>query len=147
MSKEPYHVIIPPSTSSIQAMIDAESMSLKKAVAELIANAIDQHAKNINLNLNRKTRQFIIGDDGNGPPKDLEAMMEIGTHISSKTDPIGRFGVGFKDAVIWLGDSVIVDALTKSGKKQSVSADWHNMMAILQKRRNQTSAWCNYYCQ
>lgn len=128
MSKEVYYLNIPPSTGEIQAMIDAD-MSLKKAVAELIANSLDQDATNIELKLDKKKGIFIIKDNGNGCAN-LEKMIQIGMHIKTKNGSIGRYGVGFKDAVIWLGDFVVIDSQTRSGKKQSATADWQNMMAI-----------------
>ena len=125
-----YRLTIPPSTESIRGMINAESMTLKKAVAELISNALDQDATQIDITLNRKhPGEFVISDNGKGCPK-LEDMVQIGCHISSKSNPIGRYGVGFKDAVIWMGDTVIVDSMTKSKRKQSVHGDWQNMIAI-----------------
>jgi hypothetical protein len=125
-----YRLTIPPSTESIKGMINAESMTLKKAIAELISNALDQDATQIDITLDKKgLGEFVISDNGKGCPK-LEDMVRIGCHISSKSNPIGRYGVGFKDAVIWMGDTVVVDSMIKAKRKQSVHGDWQNMIAV-----------------
>jgi Histidine kinase-, DNA gyrase B-, and HSP90-like ATPase len=129
MSKELYYLNVPPSTGEIKAMIHATSMDLKTCVAELIANSIDQDPTEIALSLDRKKPAFTISDNGNGCPA-LEKMIRIGTHVPSKKDTIGRFGVGFKDAVIWLGDYVTIDSMTRKGKKQMAIADWQEMISL-----------------
>src|SRR5215510_9625852 len=109
-----YIKLIPPSTKAIQGMIDAGSMSLRVALAELIANALDQDATLIEIKLDKKNRLFSISDNGNGC-SDLEMMIQIGSDPAErKKGSIGRFGVGFKDAVIWLGDQVSIDSMTRS---------------------------------
>jgi DNA gyrase/topoisomerase IV subunit B len=112
----------------IQGMIDAEDMSLKKAIAELVANAIDQDAKEIEVSFDADKRVLTISDDGNGPPEGLEKLVEIGRHVSSKSNPIGRFGWGHKDAVCWLANVVNVYSQTRDGSKQSMFANWRSMM-------------------
>jgi hypothetical protein len=84
-------------------MIWAESMSLRKSIAELCANSLDKHAQNIELAYYHN--DFRITDDGDGC-WELSAMLRLGEHFNADNDPtIGRHGVGFKDATIWLGDT------------------------------------------
>lgn len=124
-----YYEDTPPSSYLIQAMIDAEAMSLRKAVAELIANALDQDATRIDLSFDRENKALTCKDDGNGCPR-LQKMIQQGSHLPGKSSAvIGRFGVGFKDAVIWLGNRVTVDSQTREGKKLYAVADWKQMMA------------------
>jgi hypothetical protein len=130
MSKELYYLNVPPSTGEIKAMIHA-NMDLKTCIAELIANSLDQNPTRIDLILDKKTQvpSFSISDDGNGC-FELKKMIRIGSHVASKKDTIGRYGVGFKDAVIWLGDLVTVDSMTRKGKKEMALADWQGMLAV-----------------
>ena len=123
MSMGKYYKNVPPSTGLIKAMIDAD-LSLKTCIAELIGNALDQDAKRIDLSLNKKhPGEFTISDDGKGCPN-LEKMIMLGSHVPSKKGTIGRYGVGCKDAVVWLGGSTLIDSLTGSGKKESAFVDW-----------------------
>ena len=126
----PYHVSIPPCTDMIRAMIDAEGMSLKKSFAELIANSIDHNSWNIALAYDPLEGIVTVVDDGNGPPQGLEKLAEIGRHISTKTDPIGRFGVGHKDAICWLANIADVHSMTRSGARQRMHVNWAHMLAI-----------------
>jgi hypothetical protein len=111
-------------------MIDAEGMSLKKSFAELIVNAIDQDGWNIALAYNVNAGTVTIIDDGNGPPRGLEKLAEIGRHISTKKDPVGRFGVGHKDAICWLANIADVHSMTRGGDRQRMHVNWAHMLAI-----------------
>jgi hypothetical protein len=131
-----YTKSIPPSNELIRSKINAD-LTLKVAITELIANSLGQNARRIDLVLNTKKAlwEFIISDDGDGCD-DLEQMVMLGHHIVKKRKTLGDIGingVGFKDAVIWMGDSVRVDSCTLSGKKQMLMADWQDIMAIAQK--------------
>jgi hypothetical protein len=120
---------IPPSTKSIDAMIHNESMTLRKAVSELLANALDQGAKWIDVS--NSADAFEVTDDGNGCPRTTREMLRLGEHFSnSQRSTIGRFGVGFKDAVIWLGDRVEVNSLNLLGHQSAARADWQEMIRI-----------------
>ena len=130
MSVDRYTKSVPPSTEIIQSMINAE-ISLKIAIAELIANSLDQDATQIDISLNTKRRgleELVISDNGNGC-QNLELMVKLGSHVPSKRGSIGRYGVGFKDAAIWLGGEVFVDSLTRGGKKEKADANWAIMKA------------------
>lgn len=134
MSKELYYLDVPPSTAEIKAMIHATNMDLKISIAELVANSLDQNPTKIDLHLDRRSTQsanwsFTISDDGNGCPE-LKKMIKIGSHVPSKEGTVGRHGVGFKDAVIWLGDFVTVDSMTRKGKKEMAIGDWQEMIAL-----------------
>jgi hypothetical protein len=75
---------IPPNTSAITAMIDADGMSLKKAVAELTANATDAGATLVELNkciTERDTTFLVFRDNGLGC-EDLAKMIQLGNHFN-----------------------------------------------------------------
>jgi hypothetical protein len=121
-------IIIPPSTKAILAMIENEGMTLKKAISELIVNALDQNATNIELVY--RNERVELSDNGNGCPN-LERMLRLGESFS--TNPhitVGRYGVGFKDAVIFFGDLVEVHSCTRNQQCSSARADWQEMIRL-----------------
>jgi Histidine kinase-, DNA gyrase B-, and HSP90-like ATPase len=125
VSVERYVKSVPPSTEMIQSMIDAD-INLKIALSELIANSLGQESTQIDITLNKQhyLEELIFSDNGNGCPN-LELMVMIGSHVPSrKGGESGRYGVGFKDATIWCGDTVIVDSCTRGGKKERADVNW-----------------------
>ena len=120
---------IPPYTGIIDGMINAEGMTLKKAVAELIANAIDHHAQNVHLNFDDNHGVVTIVDDGWGPPSGLRKAIQLGRHVASKTNPVGKYGVGMKDAACWLANVADINAMTRDGTKESMSVNWAHLQA------------------
>lgn len=121
---------IPPCTDMIKGMIDADGMTLKKALAELVVNSIDHDARNIHLEYDRNQEIFVIADDGSGPPRGLAKLIEIGRHTPSKRYPVGRYGVGHKDATCWLANFSRVHAMIRDGEKESLIVDWRHIMAM-----------------
>jgi Histidine kinase-, DNA gyrase B-, and HSP90-like ATPase len=117
---------IPPSTKAITAMIHNEGMTLRKAISELIANALDQAATQIDINL--EPYRIGVNDNGNGCSR-LQDMLRLGESFGHGRSSIGRYGVGFKDAVIFFGDRVEVHSLTREGKRSSARANWQEMIA------------------
>lgn len=135
MSTGKYRKCVPPHTHLIQSMEEAD-INLKIAVGELIANSIEFGALNIDLTYTKK-KCFGYRDDGDGCA-DLEGMIALGSHAPTKNKKrnggsgIGRHGVGFKDAVIWMGAQVSVHSCTVEGKKESVFADWEEIKCASQ---------------
>jgi hypothetical protein len=108
-------------------MENADHMSLKVATNELIANSIEQGAKEISLWLNNE--EFGISDNGNGCD-DMRALSKLGKHYhTSDLQKIGRYGIGLKDAAVWMGWLLIADSLHgETGQKLSMTADWDEMI-------------------
>jgi histidine kinase/DNA gyrase B/HSP90-like ATPase len=122
-----YRKRIPPSAFMIHGMIYADGFNPKKVIGELTANSLGAGASQIDISYSRKSGEFVISDNGHGA--DLEKMVEIGLHYNPNgRKTIGVHGVGFKDAVIWLGDEVFVSTMDEAGHKSSVYADWNQMM-------------------
>jgi GNAT superfamily N-acetyltransferase len=120
---------ISPTTKSILGMIANEHVNLQIAMAELVANSLDQLATNIEISYDEKRGEVSVKDDGNGCPITTREMLRLGeSHSSTQRGKIGRYGVGFKDAVIHLGDKVEVHSLTRGGKQSSARADWQQML-------------------
>lgn len=76
---------------------------LNQAVAELIDNSINAHAKNINIEFYRHPDTtnfvFIIADDGNGmDKKGILNAMKFGSMESDNEEDLGKYGMGLKDA-------------------------------------------------
>jgi hypothetical protein len=76
---------------------------LQNALAELIDNSLDAGASEISISLQRA--DLHIQDNGRGFT-DAAAAFDIGR--SSKTEGIGRYGVGLKDASIKYSDSTTI---------------------------------------
>lgn len=127
MSARSYRVKVPPSTGMLRGMIAAGSMNLHRAIYELIDNSLDKKATEIRID--RTKDEIIVDDNGNGCA-DLMEMVRLGSVVEYEKGSIGRYGVGFKDAVVWLGNRVLVDSLTKKNQRRSINADWGNMISL-----------------
>jgi len=116
----PQRIKCPPTTGIIAPKINSR-LGLKAAMSELVDNAADKGAKNIVIHLDRKT--MVIEDDGRGVV-DLPGMVTIGRHDAEKAEStMGRYGVGFKDSVIWLGRYVEIET-RHHGIRRSTVIDW-----------------------
>src|SRR5262245_24467083 len=110
-----------PTMGIIRAMVNRR-LGLAAASSELVDNACDKGAKHIRLSVDRKL--VCVEDDGMGVV-DLPGMMIYGHHaVTMDEEPtIGRYGVCFKDAVIWLGRSLHVET-RNNGQRRAVAVDW-----------------------
>lgn len=115
---------VPPHTNTVNGMIDNESMTLRKAIGELVVNSLDQDARNIHLTFDQNNKVVTFVDDGKGPPQGLEKLIEIGCHVASRRDPVGKFGVGHKEATCWLSNVSDVQSMTFAGAKESMKVNW-----------------------
>lgn len=94
------------------------SFPLQNALLELIDNSVDENATTINIIENEG--DLIIEDNGLGF-KDIESALVIG--CSSKSNKIGRYGVGLKDACLRYSDSTIIES---NGKR--VEVPWEQII-------------------
>jgi len=90
---------------------------------ELIDNALDANATRVILTLARD--QISIEDNGVGCP-DLALMFKAGKHIKHASTRLGRYGIGFKQAVTSAGRLVQVSS-THQGKLSHVAVDWERL--------------------
>lgn len=82
----------------------------KNCLGELIDNAFDAKANSVKIELGG--RKLVIEDDGIGCDE-VDSFFREGRHRSR--NGLGRFGVGLKDAALWLWGATEVTSIAKSG--------------------------------
>lgn len=116
-------ISITPSTSMLEAHRNT-NLGWKKALAELIDNSLDAGSQRIEVETGK--RQLRITDDGHGCDR-IEKMLQLGGHYQRKSTKLGRYGVGLKDAALWLWGSTQI--YTVSGDQlRTVFADWEKLV-------------------
>jgi hypothetical protein len=95
------------------------SFSLQNALLELIDNSVDEGATIIQIR--EDSGDLIISDNGRGF-SDIGSALIVGK--SSKTDSIGRYGVGLKDACIRYSNTTVIES---NGYK--VSVPWNEIIS------------------
>jgi hypothetical protein len=124
-------VDVTPDTAVLVALAESD-LGWKKALGELIDNAIDHGAQNVWVSFLPSRRGAIdlqVVDDGEGCA-DLESFIKLGAHRKSSTTVLGRFGVGAKDATLWAGgvESVFRVKSVYRARARTLSADWSDMI-------------------
>jgi hypothetical protein len=102
------------------------NLGWRKALAEMIDNALDAQANQVKIVSKNRTLQVI--DDGNGV-KDLASTVTSGKHIPSDSTELGMYGVGLKDAWHWAGTRMEVETV-RDGRKGSLVADSNEMIRL-----------------
>lgn len=88
----------------------AAPLGWRKCLAELIDNAFDAHATSVAVSVSPK--KLVVEDDGIGCCE-VDAFFRQGKHRSR--NGLGRFGVGLKDASLWMWGKTEVTSRTKQG--------------------------------
>lgn len=102
-------------------MLDAQAsapLGWKRCLAELIDNSFDAKATSVRITYGGKT--LIVEDDGIGCCE-VDVFFRQGKHRSK--NGLGRFGVGLKDAALWLHGTTEVRSMSKAGGVQC-SINW-----------------------
>ncbi len=106
------------------AMLDSKrnaNMGWPIALSELIDNAFDAGATNVSIRFGPGKRVSVT-DNGCGCDSP-ESMLTLGDHYRRKSTRLGRYGVGAKDAALWLwGKWVIKTTVADTCLKFSI--DW-----------------------
>jgi len=91
---------IPPNYRRLDVALRSIGYSFEVAVADVIDNSIDAHAKNVVVRLIIKRDgqlDLAIWDDGRGmSAKTLKEAMRFGADVSQDIDRLGKFGLGLK---------------------------------------------------
>lgn len=111
-----------PDVTIVQSIRAEAKMNLTEACAEFIDNSLDAGATLIEIQISPS--EIIISDNGRGC-SDLQRMLKLGVH-NPDGRRIGRYGVGFNSAAIWLGRSVSVDSVCR-GKRYRASLTWDDI--------------------
>jgi len=107
----------------LRSLLNNQAMSWRVALTELIDNALDAQARTITVTWNK--RRLTVEDDGVGiSPKGFEDIYTLGTDVRpvhQKT--IGRYGIGFKEAVGWLWGTTRITSM-HHGELRRLLIDW-----------------------
>lgn len=98
-----------PETRMLLAQMSS-TLGWKRCLAELIDNAFD--AKAASVHITYSNRALVVEDDGIGC-SEVDAFFRQGRHRSRHG--LGRFGVGLKDAALWLQGTTDVRSMAKDG--------------------------------
>lgn len=107
-----------------------------EALGEWIDNSLDAGATNVLIEFGPPqkgafARHILVRDNGRGS-EFLEPFVTLGDHVPQVGKRgLGRYGVGAKDAGLWIGGptSVFRVVSVKGGKVRGLSADWSAVVA------------------
>jgi hypothetical protein len=111
-----------PDVSIIESIRANSKLRACDAYSELIDNALDWHARRIELRISRE--EVRIRDDGEGCGN-LGAMLRLAMH-NPDGRRIGRYGVGFNHAAIWLGKAVAISTVHR-GNRSAITLRWEDL--------------------
>lgn len=113
---------ITPETEILYAL-RSQSLSYKAILGELIDNSFDAGATRVRIEIDG--HDLIVEDDGNGCA-DLVSMITLGKHIKQSGTKLGRYGVGLKDAALWLGGPTRIRSV-HGGTARTLHIDWDHL--------------------
>jgi hypothetical protein len=101
----------------------------KAVLGELIDNAFDAGATSVTIRFG-KGDSFISVEDNGAGSDDLAVFFDPGTRKGHKTNKIGCYGVGAKEAAFWIGgvDHEMSVCSVRDGKERKTTVDWGNAM-------------------
>lgn len=103
--------------------IRSRNWSMIGAVGELIDNSLDHGRANAVQIIISNTAGIGVFDDGVGID-DINRVFRLGDASShDELASISQYGVGAKDATIWLGDQVMVRTV-RNGRQHKMVVDW-----------------------
>jgi hypothetical protein len=116
-------------TGRILHGIRSRKWSIHDALAELIDNSFGElrgKADAVTIRWDPKKRVLLILDNGRGM-NDVADLFTLGEGSASGAGDIGVFGMGGSEALLWLGDTAIVETLQEGlvdGRVARGRADW-----------------------
>lgn len=107
VEKQAEEYIDAPPDGSVLFAICASGLKWKDALGELIDNALDAGATRVSIEFgpprsHGTSAYMVVSDDGIGC-NDPIAMIQLGKREQKKTTKLGRYGIGAKDAMLWIG--------------------------------------------
>jgi hypothetical protein len=107
------------------------NLGWRSAIGEFCDNSFDAGANHIDIVFEgtKQSRKLTIRDDGVGCG-DLSTMVRIGHHTRRKETRLGRYGIGAKDAFLWIGgvESHVRISSVHNGVVYSLTVDWKRMI-------------------
>jgi len=110
-------------------LMKAFPYTLPEAIADIIDNSIDAHAKNVTVEVNHVNNQqyVVIKDDGVGISEEaIDEVVSIGKRRKYKPEDLGHFGVGLKTAGLSHAENVTIFSKQKSSAMNTrrISVNW-----------------------
>jgi hypothetical protein len=113
---------IPVEPHFLYSIREQSSFTWRSMICELIDNAFDADAGTVRLSW-PGGKVFEITDDGIGT-SNLLNLLTLGGRFDHQTNNIGKYGVGAKQALIWLWGVSEIYSTVMDGEQQSVTVDW-----------------------
>lgn len=121
---------IDPNARLIEAMAE-QPLSWRVALTEWIDNSLDAGATAVTVTVSRAKGKSLVRIDDNGCGREsLEPFFKFGDHAKHKTSKSGRYGIGAKDAALYLGgvQSVFHVESVRAGVRRVQFADWNRII-------------------
>jgi hypothetical protein len=116
---------IPVEPHFLYSIREQSSFTWKSMICELIDNAFDADADCVRL-MWPGGKVFEISDNGVGTDNLLN-LLTLGGRCDHQTNNIGKYGVGAKQALIWLWGVSEISSTVMNGDSQSLTVDWESI--------------------
>ena len=116
---------IPVEPHFLYSIREQSSFTWKSMICELIDNAFDANASCVRLSW-PGGKVFEISDDGVGTDNLLN-LLTLGGRCDHQTNNIGKYGVGAKQALIWLWGVSEISSTVMDRERQSLMVDWESI--------------------
>lgn len=90
-------------------------------ISELVDNSFDAGASRVEIQVGPR-KQVVVTDDGTGCG-DIAAMLTLGGRQSHATTKLGRYGIGLKDAALYLWGVTNIETVHR-GELRRISVEW-----------------------
>ena len=125
---------IPP---SYVLSVQNQHMTWHGALAEIVDNSLDSSAQKISIRIQKTggSVSVVVADDGLGC-SDIEKMLTLGGRVCKPRtekdvirETLGMYGVGLKDAAMWLGSVIEVRTVTEE-RYSYTEVDWDELAQL-----------------
>jgi hypothetical protein len=118
-------IYLPPDGALLNAIANGR-LTWDTVFGEWIDNAFDAGARTISFEFGKESIRII--DDGRGC-ENLTDMVRLGAHTKRSSTRLGRYGIGGKDAALWVGglNSTIDIRSVYAGRLRTLSVNWQEM--------------------
>ena len=116
--------MLPVSPSYLYSIKAQASLTWLKIICELIDNSFDANARNVGITW-KTGDAFCFEDDGAGCDN-LLRMITLGVRQSHDTNSVCFYGVGAKQAMVWMWGTTHIETLHASGAHE-LKIDWERV--------------------
>lgn len=115
---------IPVESGFLYSIRAQSAFTWRKMICELIDNSFDASASEVHIEF-PGGKVFRVRDNGSGTD-DLMRLITLGKRKDHATNDIGKYGVGCKQALIWLWGTSILESTTANGS-QYLEINWEQI--------------------